>query len=59
MDLKLFPAAKSVEVTHITPAPRTTTLTMISVNSVPNYFHSSENVRFKSSGVTVTSSNLP
>ena len=63
LDSKLFPAAKSVEVTHITPAPGTTILTIIAVTSVnsttPDYFHLSGNVRFKISGMTVTSSNLP
>jgi len=63
LDSKLFPTAKSVEVTHITPAPGTTILTIIAVTSVnsttPYYFHLSGNVRFKISGITVTSSNLP
>lgn len=62
-DTKIFPAAKSVEVVHITPAPGTTTITMITVTSVgsaiPDYFHLSGNVRLKISGMTVTSSNLP
>ena len=62
-DSKIYPAAKSVEVTHITPAPGTTTMTMITVMSVnspiPDYFHLSGNVRFKISGMAVTSSNLP
>ncbi len=62
-DSKIYPAAKSVEVTHITPAPGTTTITMITVMSVnspiADYFHLSGNVRFKISGMTVTSSNLP
>jgi hypothetical protein len=63
LDSKLFPAAKSVEVTHITPAPGTTTITIITVvsinSTIPDYFHLSGNVRFKISGMTVTSSNLP
>jgi hypothetical protein len=62
-DSKIFPAAKTVEVVHITPAPGTTTITMITVVSVnstsPDYFHLSGNVRFKISGMSVTSSNLP
>jgi hypothetical protein len=63
LDSKLFPAAKSVQVTHITPAPGTTILTIIAVTSVnsttPDYFHLPGNVRFKISGMAVTSSNLP
>ena len=63
LDSKLYPAAKSVEVTHVTPAPGSTTITMIAVTSVnsmvPDYFHLSGNVRFKVSGMNVTSSNVP
>lgn len=63
LDPKLYPPAKSVEVTHVTPAPGSTTITMITVTSVssgvPDYFHLSGNVRFKVSGMTVTSSNIP
>jgi hypothetical protein len=63
LDSKLYPAAKSVEVTHVTPAPGSTTITMITVTSVnaglPDYFHLSGNVRFKVSGMAVTSSNIP
>jgi hypothetical protein len=62
-DTKVFPSAKSVEVMHITPAPGTTTITMITVTSintdVPDYFHLSGNVRLKISGMRVTSSNIP
>ena len=63
LDSKLFPAAKSVEVTHITPAPGTTTITLITVTGVnsanPDYFHLSGNIRFKISGMKIVSSNLP
>jgi hypothetical protein len=63
LDPKIYPAARSVEVTHITPAPGSTTITMIAVTSVnstmPDYFHLSGNVRFKISGMLVTSSNVP
>jgi len=54
LDPRLYPAAKSVEVTHVTPAPGSTTLTTIAVtklkSSHPDYFHLSGNVRFKISG---------
>jgi hypothetical protein len=63
LDSRLYPAARSVEVTHITPAPGSTTIAMIAVTSaistVPDYFHLSGNVRFKISGMLVTSSNVP
>lgn len=63
LDSKLFPAAKSVDVTYITPAPGTTTLTLIAVvglnSTAPDYFHLSGNVRFKVSGMSISSSNIP
>jgi hypothetical protein len=63
LDPRLYPAAKSVEVTHITPAPGSTALTMIAVtrihSTIPDYFHLSGNVRFKVSGMTIKASNLP
>jgi len=62
-DSKIYPAAKSVEVTYITPAPGTTTLTIITVfsinSTIPDYYHLSGNVRFKISGMSITSSNIP
>jgi hypothetical protein len=63
LDPKLYPAARSVEVTNKAPAPGSTTITMIAVTSVnstvPDYFHLSGNVRFKVLGMLVTSSNVP
>jgi hypothetical protein len=63
LDPKVFPAAKSVDVTHVTPAPGTTTITFITVtgvhSEVPDYFHLSGNIRFKVSGMKVVSSNIP
>jgi hypothetical protein len=61
LDPKLYPAAKLVEVTHITPAPGSTTITIIEVTrvnaSVPDYFHLSGNVRFRVTGMVMKSSN--
>ena len=61
LDPKLYPAAK-VEVTTITP-PGSTSLTMIAVthvnSAIPDYFHLSGIVRFKVSGMTIKSSNMP
>src|SRR5882757_6057356 len=55
--------AKSVDVTHITPAPGSNTLTIIAVTSLnsgtADYFHLSGNVRFKVSGMVIKSSNVP
>jgi VanZ family protein len=62
VDPKL-PAAAYVDVTHVTPAPGTTTITVLAVTSInsstPDYYHLSGNVRFKTSGMIVTSSNVP
>jgi hypothetical protein len=63
LDPKIFPAAKSVDITHITPAPGTTTITFIVVtgvnSTIPDYFHLSGNIRFKVSGMKIVSSNIP
>lgn len=58
-----MPAAKSVDVTYITPSAGSTTIVLISVMGVnstsPDYFHLSGNTRFKISGMKIGSSNLP
>ena len=63
LDARLYPPARSVDVTQITPAPGSTTLIMIAVTGVnsanPDYFHLSGNVRFKVTGMTIKSSNIP
>jgi hypothetical protein len=63
LDSRLYPAAKSVDVTHITPAPGSITITIVAVTNVnsntPDYFHLSGNVRFRVSGMVVKSSNVP
>ena len=63
LDPRLYPPAKSVEVTTITPMPGSISLTMIAVtrinSALPDYFHLSGNVRFKVSGMTIKSSNMP
>jgi hypothetical protein len=63
LDSKLYPAAKSVDVTHVTPTPGSITLTIIAVTNVnsntPDYFHLSGNVRFKVSGMIIKSTNAP
>ena len=62
LDPRLYPAAQSVEVTTITPAPGSTSLTMIAVtrinSTVPDYFHLTGNVRFKISGMAIKSTNM-
>src|SRR5437762_5759077 len=63
LDPRLYPPATFVEVTTITPAPGSTSLTMIAVtrlnSTIPDYFHLSGNVRFKVSGMTIKSTNMP
>lgn len=61
LDPRLYPAAKSVEVTHVTPAAGSAPVTFIAVTTVngllPDYFHLSGNVRFKVSGMTIKYTN--
>jgi hypothetical protein len=63
LDQRLYPAAKSVEITHITPAPGSPTITVIAVTSInattPDYFHLIGIVRFRTTGMVVRSSNIP
>ncbi len=63
LDSKLYPAAKSVDVTHVTPSQGSITLTFIAVtnvnSSMPDYFHLSGNVRFRVSGMVLKSTNAP
>lgn len=58
-----LPAAKIVEVTHVTPTQGSVTLTTIAVttisSAVPDYFHLSGNVRFKVTGMALKSNNAP
>ena len=63
LDSRLYPAAKAVDVTHVTPAPGSITITIIAVTNVnsanPDYFHLSGNVRFKVSGMAIKPTNVP
>src|SRR4051812_45347948 len=49
LDPRLYPAAKSVDVTHVTPGSGLSTITTIAVTPIngatPDYFHLSGNVR--------------
>ena len=63
LDPKLFPAARYVEVTQVTPTVGSITLTFIEVRTItgpaPDYLHMTGNVRFRVSGMTLKSSNFP
>ena len=63
LDPKLYPGARFVEVTQITPTIGSTTLTFVEIRTVANptsdYIHLTGNVRFRISGMLLKSSNFP
>jgi len=63
LDPRLYPAAKSVEVTHVTPGAASSTITTVAVTPIngaaTDYFHLSGNVRFKVNGMAIKSTNAP
>jgi len=63
LDPKLFPGARFVEITQITPAAGSTTLTFVEIRTVASptsdYIHLTGNVRFRISGMVLKSSNFP
>jgi hypothetical protein len=63
LDPKLFPAARYVEVTQVTPSVGSITLTFVEVRTIngatADFFHMTGNVRFRVSGMTIKSSNFP
>lgn len=63
LDPKLYPAARFVEVTQITPTVGSLTLTFVEVRTIvsttSDYLHLTGNVRFRVSGMVVKSSNFP
>lgn len=63
LDAKLYPGARYVEITQVTPTVGSVTLTYVEVRTVsgttPDYLYLSGNVRFRVSGMTLTSSNFP
>jgi hypothetical protein len=63
LDAKLFPAARYVEVTQVTPSVGSITLTFVEVRTIngttSDYFHMTGNVRFRVSGMVIKSSNFP
>jgi hypothetical protein len=63
LDAKLFPGARFVEVTQITPTSGSVTLTFVEITTVASpvsdYFHLTGNVRFRISGTILKSSNFP
>jgi hypothetical protein len=62
LDQRLYPAVKYVDVVHVTPAAGSPPITMIEVtginSTVPEFYHVAGVVRFKVTGMTVTSSDI-
>jgi len=63
LDQKLFPGARYVEITQVTPSVGSITLTYVEVATVgsatADYLYLTGNVRFRVSGMTLKSSNFP
>jgi hypothetical protein len=63
LDPKLFPAARYVDITQVTPTAGSTTLTYIEIKTVTgptsDYLYLTGNVRFRVSGMLLKSSNFP
>jgi hypothetical protein len=63
LDQKLFPGARFVDITQVTPSVGSITLTYVEVRTVSStssdYLYLAGNVRFRVSGMTLKSSNFP
>lgn len=63
LDARLYPAARTVEITHITPSPGSPLLTVVAVTSInastPDYFHLIGIARFRTSGMILKTTNMP
>ncbi|KJC49525.1 hypothetical protein UP09_07070 [Bradyrhizobium sp. LTSP885] len=63
LDQKLFPGARFVDVTQVTPTTGSITLTYVEVRTVgsttSDYLYLTGNVRFRVSGMALKSSNFP
>lgn len=63
LDPKIYPGARYVEVTQVTPSVGSITLTYIEIGTVaretPDYLYLTGNVRFRVSNMKMTSSNFP
>lgn len=63
LDQKLFPGARYVDITQVTPSQGSMTLTYVEVRTVDSatsdYLYLTGNVRFRVSGMTLKSSNFP
>jgi hypothetical protein len=63
LDPKLFPGARFVQVTQVTPTVGSATLTFVEVRTVASntsdYIYLTGNVRFRITGMALQSSNFP
>src|SRR5882757_2686833 len=63
LDPKLFPGARFVEVTQVTPTVGSVTLTFVEVRTISSptsdYLYLTGSVRFRISGMALKSSNFP
>jgi hypothetical protein len=63
LDPKLYPAARYVEITQVTPTVGSITLTYVEVRTLSSqtsdYLYLTGNVRFRVSGMLLKSSNFP
>ena len=63
LDSRLYPGARTVDVTQITPAAGSMALTYVEIKTVtgqvPEYLYLAGNVRFRISGMVLKSSNFP
>jgi hypothetical protein len=63
LDQKLFPGARYVDITQVTPTVGSVTLTYVEVRTVSSdtsdYLYLTGNVRFRVSGMSLRSSNFP
>jgi hypothetical protein len=63
LDARLYPGARTVDITQVTPTVGSITLTYVEVttvaSSVPDYIYVSGNVRFRVSGMILKASNFP
>jgi hypothetical protein len=63
LDSKLYPGARTVDVTQVTPSPGSPVLTYVEIKTVsgqvPEYLYLAGIVRFRVSGMVLKSSNFP
>ena len=63
LDVRLYPAVKYVDVMYLTPSPGSQSIAIIEVTNInsatPEFYHVVGIVRFKVTGMTLKSTNIP